>query len=135
MMDGDAWGLDLDDGLGQANDFGETEQQPLGDFEMPDSAGFDMDQQPDDQQPQVDTADDDKENYDPDGDFSQSGISKPASATSTVSNSAFINTRATPGRSGKRKRKSSEPVRDATTMISSVRSNRRALAVPLRCCA
>ena len=128
MMDGDAWGLDLDDGLGQANDFGETEQQPLGDFgaEMPDSAGFDMDQQPDDQQPQVDTADDDKENYDPDGDFSQSGISKPASATSTVSNSAFINTRATPGRSGKRKRKSSEPMMDATTMISSVRSNRRA---------
>ncbi len=122
MMDGDAWGLDLDDGLGQANDFGETEQQPLGDFgEMPDSAGFDMDQQP-----QVDTADDDKENYDPDGDFSQSGISKPASATSTVSNSAFINTRATPGRSGKRKRKSSEPMMDATTMISSVRSNRRA---------
>ena len=96
---------------------------------MPDSAGFDMD----DQQPQVDT--DDKENYDPDGDFSQSGISKPASAASAVSNSAFINTRATPGRSGKRKRKSSEPVRDATTMISSVRSNRRALAVPLRCCA
>ena len=122
MMDGDAWGLDLDDGLGQANDFGETEQQPLGDFgEMPDSAGFDMDQQP-----QVDTADDDKENYDPDGDFSQSGISKPASAASTVSNSAFINTRATPGRSGKRKRKSSEPMMDATTMISSVRSNRRA---------
>ena len=126
MMDGDAWGLDLDDGLGQANDFGETEQQPgdtLGDFgEMPDSAGFDMD----DQQPQIDTADDDKENYDPDGDFSQSGISKPASAASTVSNSAFINTRATPGRSGKRKRKSSEPMMDATTMISSVRSNRRA---------
>ena len=124
MMDGDAWGLDLDDGLGQANDFGETEQQPgdtLGDFgAMPDSAGFDMD----DQQPQVDT--DDKENYDPDGDFSQSGISKPASAASAVSNSAFINTRATPGRSGKRKRKSSEPVRDATTMISSVRPNRRA---------
>ena len=93
---------------------------------MPDSAGFDMDQQPDDQQPQVDTADDDNENDDPDGDFSQSGISKPASATSTVSNSAFINTRATPGRSGKRKRKSSEPMMDATTMISSVRSNGRA---------
>ena len=96
---------------------------------MPDSAGFDMDQQP-----QIDTADDDKENYDPDGDFSQSGISKPASATSTVSNSAFINTRATPGRSGKRKRKSSEPMMDATTMISSVRSNRRAgRASPMLC--
>ena len=95
----------------------ETEQ-PLGDFgEMPDSAGFDMDQQPDGQQPLVDTADD--KNCDPYSEFSQRRTSKPAS--STKSNSSFINTRATPGRSGKRKCKSSQPMMDSTTTISSVR--------------